>query len=95
MKQAVFTDENYGLDLTKNGDYVQGGTRFDHSTRYESDIFYVSEGKVVHYLAVGDDELDVERDWAFEWASMFTEEPAPASTKQSFLQSLKSTFGLA
>lgn len=95
MKEADFTDINYGLDLSKDGDFVLGATRFDHSTRYESDIYYVHDGKVMHYLAVGDDKLDVERDWAFEYASIYPDQTPVDNPKPTFFQSIKSALGLA
>jgi hypothetical protein len=69
--QVKYKEENYGLDLDQEGSFVTGSTRFDHSSGYEQDIFFVHKSKVKFYMAIGEDELDLNRDWAFEYARLF------------------------
>lgn len=68
-----FSKAWHGLDLDKEGDFVVGSV-MRNGTRFFVNFYYVKDGDMRNYVAEGEDEIDLHRDWAYEYISLFSKD---------------------
>ena len=57
--------------LKDDGDYYFGQKFKTADGMWECAIYYLYGGEIHTYIAVGEDNIDLLRDWAFEWLDIF------------------------
>lgn len=57
--------------LKEDGDYYFGNKLKTSDGMLEMAVYYQFGGEKHVYIAVGEDSIDLYRDWAFEWLDIF------------------------
>lgn len=57
--------------LQEDGDFYFGEKFSTADGMLEMPVYYMVDGEKQVYMAVGEDNIDLMRDWAFEWLDIF------------------------
>lgn len=58
-------------NLKEDGDFYFGQKFKTSDGMYEMAVYYLYGDQMHTYIAVGEDNIDLMRDWAFEWLDIF------------------------